>query len=79
MKNDLISRSALLRDPYFQEDRYPGSHLMRMAVREQRAVDAEKVVRCKACKIQQVCRFAELLGEDGYCSVGQRRAEDDKA
>ena len=47
---DLISRDRLLRDPYFQEDRYPETPLMRMAIREQPAVDAVKVVRCKNCK-----------------------------
>lgn len=41
--NDLISRSRLLRDPYFQEDRYPESHLLRMAIKEAHAVDAVEV------------------------------------
>ena len=35
---DYISRSRLLRDPYFQEGRYPESPLLRMAIREQPAV-----------------------------------------
>lgn len=42
-KGDLISRSRLLRDIYFQEGRYPESHLLRMAINEQPAVDAVKV------------------------------------
>lgn len=41
---DLISRDRLLRDTYFQEDRYPESHLLRMAIGEQPAVDAARVV-----------------------------------
>ena len=39
MNEDLISRSRLLRDPYFREDRYPVSHHLRMAIMEQPAVD----------------------------------------
>lgn len=45
MNNDLISRSWLLRDPYFREDRYPVSHHLRMAIMEQPAVDLEKVFK----------------------------------
>jgi hypothetical protein len=36
----LIDADRLLRDPYFQEDRWPCSHLIRMAIGEQRTVDA---------------------------------------
>lgn len=43
MENDLISRSALLRDPYFQEDRFPESHLLRMAIKEAHAIDPESL------------------------------------
>ena len=45
MNDDLISRSRLLRDPYFREDRYPVSHHLRMAIMEQPAVDAEEVFK----------------------------------
>ena len=44
---DLISRDRLLRDTYFQEDRYPESHLLRMAIGEQPAVDAVPVVHAR--------------------------------
>lgn len=60
-ETDLISRSRLLRDPYFIEDRFPESHLLRMAIREQRAVPAVRVVRCAECK-HYVC---DELGN--YC------------
>lgn len=40
----MIDADRLLRDPYFQEDRWPESHLIRMAVREQPTVDAVEVV-----------------------------------
>ena len=36
----LIDADRLLRDPYFQEDRWPESHLIRMAVGEQPTVDS---------------------------------------
>ena len=45
MTDDLISRSRLLRDPYFREDRYPVSHHLRMAIMEQPAVDLEEVFK----------------------------------
>lgn len=38
ISTDYISRSRLLRDPYFQEGRYPESPLLRMAIGEQPAV-----------------------------------------
>ena len=84
--NDLISRSALLRDPYFQEDRYPESHLLRMAINEAHAVDAVKVVRCKDCKhcdpenhhcdhsVGTMIYFPRK--PDDFCSYGERRVDD---
>ena len=39
-QRDLIDRGRLLRDPYFIEDRYPESHLLRMAINEQPTVNA---------------------------------------
>ena len=59
----LIDADRLLRDPYFQEDRCPESHLIRMAVGEQRTVDAAPVVhgcwideypfvRCSVCNAE---------------------------
>ena len=45
MNDDLILRSRLLRDPYFREDRYPVSHLLRTAIMEQPAVDPVTVFK----------------------------------
>ena len=42
---DYIERGRLLRDPYFQEDRYPESHLLRMAIMNQPAANVATVVR----------------------------------
>lgn len=41
---EYIERGRLLRDPYFQEDRYPESHLLRMAIINQPAADVVPVV-----------------------------------
>lgn len=86
-KQRLIDANRLLRDPYFQEDRYPESHLLRMAINEQRTVDAVEVVRCKDCEFWggvtfgNVCRrwSAPLAGmknctkPDDFCSYGERK------
>ena len=29
-------------------------------------------VRCKECANMQLCKIAQILGEDGYCSKGER-------
>ena len=86
----LIDADRLLRDPYFQEDRWPESHLIRMAVREQRTVDAVEVVRCKDCKHRAVgwnngeyqcvnpyygmASGVELRDND-FCSYGERSTD----
>ena len=38
-------------------------------------IDAVPVVRCKDCLMQRMCKVAQWLGEDGYCSAGGRRSE----
>ena len=37
--------------------------------------EAEPKVRCKECVIQKICRFAPFLGNEGYCSQGERKEE----
>lgn len=44
-------------------------------IEEAPTIEAEPVVRCKACEHQQMCKLAQRLGEDGYCSEGVRRSE----
>ena len=76
-KRDLIDRNRLLRDPCFREDRYPESHLLRMAIGEQPAVDAVEVVRCKDCFADGCCsvQIDLEMGGEGYCSKGKRRTD----
>lgn len=68
-KRDLIDRGRLLRDPYFQEDRYPESHLLRMAIGEQPTVDAVAL----PCKIGDIvwairCYRGVLVPQQGKVS-----------
>ena len=87
----LIDADRLLRDPYFQEDRFPSSHLIRMAVGEQRTVDAVPVVRCKDCKAfvrnskvntdrGDCYRYGldcvRIKKIDDFCSYGERKDND---
>ena len=32
--------------------------------------DIVKVVRCHNCVAQRTCRYAQILGDNGYCSYG---------
>lgn len=36
------------------------------------SADVVPVVRCKDCAVLQICRFAQGLGLNGYCSQGER-------
>ena len=35
----------------------------------------DELVRCKDCFVQKICRLAQFLGNEGYCSQGERRDE----
>ena len=83
-KRDLIDRDRLLRDTYFREGRYPESHLLRMAIGEQPAVDAVEVVRCKDCKhwkydARKLCGRCDALmcyrPDYFWCMYGERRTD----
>lgn len=39
-------------------------------------IDAVQVVRCKDCKMQWGCKSAQYLGNDGFCSIGERKEGD---
>ena len=39
------------------------------------AFEAEPIVRCKECFVQKICRLAQFLGNEGYCSQGERKDE----
>ena len=39
-------------------------------------VDAEEVVRCKDCVSHNICKFEQFQGLNGFCSYGERRADE---
>lgn len=38
--------------------------------------DVVPVVRCKDCFLYGECQAAKFYGDDGYCSVGERRDDE---
>ena len=36
----------------------------------------EPVIRCKDCVCQRSCIHAQYLGDDGFCSKGERKVEE---
>lgn len=39
------------------------------------AADVRPVVLCRDCMIRRYCKVAQYLGEDGFCSNGEKREE----
>ena len=77
-KKRLIDANRLLRDPYFQENRWPESGLIRMAIGEQPTVDAVEVIRCGRCKHwdpnSEYCQFWHGVRHPGhYCGEGVKK------
>ena len=71
MNDDLISRSALIAAYDEAHKGPPGG--ARKLMEEAPAVDAVPVVRCKDCEYQRWCKSAQYLGDDGFCSYGERK------
>ena len=74
---DLIDRQAALKCRFNMYTGFMGNVPV-VAVRDidnLPAVDAVEVVRCKDCEREQTCKIAQRLGIYGYCSEGERRAE----
>ena len=91
MANDYLSRETILRcimesrddiDWGQSEDadaflHYTGALYRSIASKEcLPAADVVEVVRCGNCAVLQICRFAQGLGLDGYCSQGERRTDE---
>lgn len=51
----------------------PDKHMGGCHSYEEADPDVVRVVRCDQCKRQQMCRLAQRLGGDGYCSEGERK------
>ena len=61
-----VDKEELIRALKYDRDQYNKGYADGIA-------DArEEIVHCRECKIQSVCKMAQWLGEDGYCSVGER-------
>ena len=41
-----------------------------------KSINAVPVVRCKDCALQYGCKVAQRLGNDGFCSYGERKDGD---
>ncbi len=41
-----------------------------------RPADVVEVVRCKDCFLYGECQAAKFYGDDGYCSVGERKDDE---
>ena len=39
------------------------------------AADVRHVVLCRDCMMRQYCKVAQYLGEDGFCSNGEKMEE----
>lgn len=39
-------------------------------------IDATPVVRCKDCIVKEICRYKTGLGNDGFCSQGERKDDE---
>ena len=48
---------------------------IREIVKEAPTVDAVEVVRCKECLREKHCKNVLYQGENGYCSLGERRGD----
>ena len=71
MNNDLISRKALI-EAYDKAHKGPPGGARKL-MEEAPAVDTMEVVRCKDCIMEATCKHTQRLGEDGFCSNGERK------
>ena len=82
---DLIDRKALYKEIcHAYEYEYPTasgafdefvSKTLKNIIYNAPTVEAEKVVRCKDCERESYCGCTQYQGENGYCSLGERRGD----
>ena len=70
----LIDADALLAEYDRQHDGEPGK--ARKLIEDAPNVDAVEVVRCKECVSHNICKFEQFQGLNGFCSYGERRADE---
>lgn len=70
-ENVIANIERFARDPYHE------THYLRDAVintvRRMEAADVVEVVRCKDCFLFGECKAAVFYGDNGYCSVGDKK------
>jgi hypothetical protein len=47
-----------------------------MMLHEVPSVDVVEVVRCEECVVKDICRYKTGLGDNGFCSQGERRSDE---
>lgn len=47
-------------------------HTVKLIIDNAPTIDAVPVVRCKDCLVKQICRYRTGLGDNGFCSQGER-------
>ena len=70
----LIDADALLAEYDRQHEGEPGK--ARKLIEDAPNVDAVEVVRCKECVSHNICKFEQFQGLNGFCSCGERRADE---
>ena len=76
MNDDLISRQAAI-DAIHEwgliDGLSEGQAIEILSDEEKVPSIQPEIIRCKDCVLNQVCRFGQYLGLDGYCSRGERQ------
>ena len=52
---------------------YPNGHVAEYVGDIGRVWEAVPVVRCKDCIVKEICRYKTGLGDNGFCSQGERK------
>ena len=78
---EYIERDALIKKlfPYGMPDNGNygiNAKAVRVAVERAPAADVVEVVRCEDCDKERDCKTAQFLGENGFCSYGERKCND---
>ena len=61
-----VDRTELLRALQYDRNQYGKGYA------DGKADAMAELVRCKDCEKQRICRHAQYLGDNGFCSYGER-------
>lgn len=68
-----VDKDELLRALKYDRNQYEKGYM------DGKAEAMVELVRCKECKMEYGCRVAQWLGENGFCSYGERKDNERKA